>query len=269
MMRGMFAAISGLRVHQAMLDVTANNIANVNTVGFKAERVSFKDSLSQTLRGGGAPTTTSGGTSAQQVGLGVQLGTIDNVMNSGAIQSTGNPYDMAVQGDGWFQVASDPTAGAGSFFYTRSGNFSRDANGDLVTADGFYLVGMNGTTASKINVPATASSVSVDAAGKVTVVDGAVTTTYTVQLAKFPNEAGLERVSGNRYKAGNNSGAPAAGDPGSPGYGAISPGTVEMSNVELAQEFTNMISDQRGFQAASRVISTSDDMLQELVNLKR
>ena len=269
MMRGMFAAISGLRVHQAMLDVTANNIANVNTVGFKGERVSFKDSLSQTLRNGGAPTAASGGTSAQQIGLGVQLGTIDNVMSSGAIQSTGNPYDMAIQGEGWFQVASNPAAGAGTFFYTRSGNFSRDANGDLVTADGFYLVGMNGATASKINVPATATSVSIDAGGVVTVVDGAVTTTYTVQLAKFPNEAGLERVSGNRYRAGNNSGAATAGNPGSPGYGAVSPGTVEMSNVELAAEFTNMISAQRGFQAASRVISTSDDMLQELVNLKR
>lgn len=269
MMRGMFAAISGLRVHQALLDVTANNIANVNTVGFKAERVSFKDSLSQTIRGGGAPTATSGGTSAQQVGLGVQLGTIDNVMNSGAIQSTGNPFDMAVQGDGWFQVSSDPAAATATTYYTRSGNFSRDANGDLVTPDGFYVVGMNGVTPSKINVPATATSVAVDAAGKVTVVDGAVTTVYTVQLAKFPNEAGLERVSGNRYRAGNNSGAPAAGDPASPGYGSISPGTVEMSNVELAQEFTNMISAQRGFQAASRVISTSDDMLQELVNLKR
>ena len=92
---------------------------------------------------------------------------------------------------------------------------------------------------------------------------------YTIQLAKFPNEAGLERSSGNRYKAGNNSGAPAVGDPGSPGYGAVSPGTVEMSNVELAQEFTNMITAQRGFQAASRVISASDEMLQELVNLKR
>jgi flagellar hook protein FlgE len=265
----MFAAISGLRVHQAMLDVTANNIANVNTVGFKAERVSFKDSLSQTLRGGGAPTASNGGTNAQQIGLGVQLGTIDNVMGSGAIQSTGSQFDMAVQGDGWFQVAADPAAGAGTYFFTRSGNFSRDANGDLVTGDGYYLVGMNGTTASKINIPATASSVAIDAAGVVTVVDGAVTTTYTVQLAKFPNEAGLERVSGNRYRAGNNSGAPAAGNPSSPGYGAISPGTVEMSNVELAQEFTAMISAQRGFQAASRVISTSDDMLQELVNLKR
>jgi flagellar hook protein FlgE len=265
----MFAAISGLRVHQAMMDVTANNIANVNTVGFKGERVSFKDSLSQTLRGGGAPTTTSGGTGAQQIGLGVQLGSIDNIMTSGAIQSTGNPYDMAVQGEGWFQVSADPTATPAANFYTRSGNFSRDANGDLVTADGFYLVGMNGTTASKINIPPTATSVSVDAAGKVTVIDGAVTTTYTVQLAKFPNEAGLERVSGNRYKAGNNSGAATAGNPSAPGYGAISPGTVEMSNVELAQEFTNMISAQRGFQAASRVISTSDDMLQELVNLKR
>ena len=190
MMRGMFAAISGLRVHQLLLDVTANNIANVNTVGYKAERVSFKDALWQTQKGAGAPTATLGGTNAAQVGLGVQMGAIDNMMGSGAIQSTGNTFDLAIQGDGWFQVSNDPTSATATTYYTRSGNFTRDANGDLVNPDGFYLVGNDGTNNVKINVPADAKSVSVDVSGVVTVVPASGSNVTTnIQLAKFPNEA--------------------------------------------------------------------------------
>ena len=140
MMRGMFAAISGLRVHQTMLDVTANDIANVNTIGYKAERTSFKDALSQMQRGASAPTATLGGTDAAQIGLGVQLNGIDNLMQSGAIQSTGNPLDLAVQGDGFFRVGGVQWSGAawttsGTVGYTRAGNFSLDQSGNLVTQD--------------------------------------------------------------------------------------------------------------------------------------
>ena len=270
MMRGMFAAISGLRVHQLLLDVTANNIANVNTVGYKAERVSFKDALWQTQKGAGAPTATLGGTNAAQVGLGVQMGAIDNMMGSGAIQSTGNTFDLAIQGDGWFQVSNDPTSATATTYYTRSGNFTRDANGDLVNPDGFYLVGNDGTNNVKINVPADAKSVSVDVSGVVTVVPASGSNVTTnIQLAKFPNEAGLQRVSGNRFIASNNAGTPAVANAATPGYGSITPGAIEMSNVDLASEFTNMITAQRGFQAIGRVITTSDEMLQDLVNLKR
>jgi flagellar hook protein FlgE len=275
MMRGMFAAISGLRVHQTMLDVTANDIANVNTVGYKAERTTFKDALSQTLRGAGAPGASLGGTNPTQVGLGVQLGSIDNQMGSGAIQSTGNQTDMAVQGDGWFQVTNDPTGfAAANTYYTRAGNFSRDANGDLVTADGYYVVGntqpLGAGTATKINIPANATSVSIDPKGAVTVVTPTATTVTYVTLAKFANQEGLERQGGNRFAATNNSGTPVVSTPGdaAQGFGSLTTGAVEMSNVDLAQEFTNLITAQRGFQANSRVISTADDMLQELVNLK-
>src|SRR5438128_261546 len=184
MMRGMFAAISGLRVHQTMLDVTANDIANVNTVGYKSERTTFKDALSQTIRGASAPGGSLGGTNPAQIGLGVQLGSIDNLMNPGAIQSTGNTTDMAIQGDGWFRVTNDPTGfAAANTYYTRAGNFTRDAAGDLVTPDGYYLIGNTaalGTGAStKINIPANATSVSIDPKGVVTVVTPlATTTTY-------------------------------------------------------------------------------------------
>ncbi len=142
MMRAMLAAISGLHANQTMLDTTASDIANVNTVGFKSQRVTFEDAFAQTLQAGVAPTTTAGGTAPEQMGIGVRTSSIDSVMSAGAIQSTGNPTDLAVQGNGWFRVSSDGTNfGAGSISYTRAGNFNRDANGDLVTPDGQYLVG--------------------------------------------------------------------------------------------------------------------------------
>src|SRR4051812_31724052 len=275
MMRGMFAAIAGLRVHQTMLDVTANDIANVNTVGYKSERVTFKDALSQTVRNAGAPGTSLGGTNPAQVGLGVQIGSIDNQMGSGAIQSTGNQTDMAVPGEGYFRVTKNPTAiGPANTFYTRAGNFTRDANGDLVTADGYYVIGnsaaLGAGTDSKINIPANATSVSIDPKGTVVVVTPTGTTSTFITLAKFPNDAGLRRLGGNRFETTNNSGAEVKSTPGdaAQGFGELTTGAVEMSNVDLAQEFTNLITAQRGFQANSRVISTADDMLQELVNLK-
>src|SRR6476659_1003311 len=255
MMRGMFAAISGLKVHQMMLDVTANDIANVNTIGFKAERTSFKDALSQIQRGSSAPSATLGGTNAAQVGLGVQLNGIDNLMSSGAVQSTGNALDCAIQGDGFFRITDDP-ATFGNILYTRAGNFSRDANGDIVTPEGYYVVGYTidpvtqapTATETTINVPANTKSVTIGQDGIVTTIDdaGAVT----------------------RVAASSNSGVESVGTAGTNGLGTLSPGAVEMSNVDLAQEFTNMITAQRGFQANSRIISTADEMLQELVNLK-
>jgi len=269
MMRSMYSAITGLRSHQALLDVTANNIANVNTVGYKAERATFKDALLQTLQNGGAPvaTTGPGGTNAKQIGLGVQLASTDNLMSQGAVMNTGQTYDLAIQGDGWFQVSANP--GTAPTYYTRAGNFTRDANGDLVTVDGYYL--MAGT--AKINIPADSQSVSISETGLVSVVPagGGTPTTSQIQLAKFPNDAGLERVGNNRWNnnPNGNAGTPVLQNPGTAGFGVLTPGALEMSNVDLAQEFTTMIAAQRGFQANSRVITTADEMLNELVNMKR
>src|SRR3954470_614247 len=135
MMRGMFAAISGLKQHQVMLDVTANDIANVNTIGYKSSRVTFQDSLTQMQRGAAGPTVNNGGSNAAQVGLGVGLGSIDNLMSGGAVQTTGNPLDVAIQGEGFFQVAKgDPTAPTmNPSGYTRAGNFSVSNDGYLTT----------------------------------------------------------------------------------------------------------------------------------------
>ena len=285
MMRSMYAAISGLKVHQTMLDVTSNDIANVNTLGFKSQRTTFKDSLSQLQRGGAAPNAQQGGSNAIQVGLGVQLSSIDNNMQGGAMQSTGNPLDVALQGEGWFRVsggnppapaagAYNPPIGAGNQVqYTRAGNFSRNQEGYLVTQDGQYVVARNGATGadSFVNIPNGATNMSIGQDGSITFDapnGGGRATAGYLSLAKFANEGGLERISSNRWSASAASGTEAVGLAGG-GYALMNPGMVEMSNVDLAQEFTNMITAQRGFQANSRVISAADQMLQNLVDLGR
>jgi flagellar hook protein FlgE len=281
----MFAAISGLSVHQTMLDVAANDIANVNTVGFKGTSTSFKDALSQLQRGASSPGTTLGGTNAVQVGLGVQLGTIQNQMNAGAIQQTGNPLNLAIQGDGFFRVgpAAVVASGAG-YAYTRAGNFTLDSSGTLVTQDGNFVIGYKYDTVTstfpvatanetKITVPAGGKSLTIGADGVVSYVDttGTVQKLAQISLAKFPNQDGLQRVSGNLFTNTNNSGAEVANVPGdtATGMGTFAVGAVEMSNVDLAREFTTMITAQRGYEANSRVISMADQMLQNLVNIGR
>jgi flagellar hook protein FlgE len=281
----MFAAISGLQVHQTMLDVAANDIANVNTVGYKAEQASFKDALSQLQRGAAGPSTSLGGTNAVQIGLGVQLGAVQNHMEAGAIEQTGNPLDLAIQGEGMFRVGSAATVGSGTgYSYTRAGNFTLDSSGNLVTQDGLFVVGYAYNTGSgtfpattanetKITIPAGGKSVTIGSDGVVSYVDatGTVQKLAQISLAKFPNENGLERISGNLFQATNNSGAEVAAAPGdaATGMGTLAAGAIEMSNVDLAREFTTMITAQRGYEANSRVISMADQMLQDLVNIGR
>jgi flagellar hook protein FlgE len=284
-MRSMFAAISGLKNHQTMLDVTANDIANVNTVGYKSARTTFKDSLAQLQRGGAAPSATQGGANPAQVGLGVQLSSIDNLMTTGTFQSTGSSMDVGIQGEGFFVLAPDAANAAnptGLRQYTRAGNFTTNANGQLVTQDGFLVVGFPSPLTAPpagqqpIAIPAKSSNFSIGQDGNVSYIDqdtasptfGTRVTAGYLQLAKFANQAGLERNSGNRWVQSPASGTAQLGAPGGE-YGLTVSGVVEMSNVDLSQSFTQMITAQRGFQANSRVISTSDEMLQDLVNLKR
>ena len=275
MLRSMFAAISGLKNHQTMLDVTANDLANVNTIGYKSARTTFKDSLSQMQRAGAGAGAGLGGSNAVQVGLGVQLGSIDNVRNPGSLQSTGNPLDVAITGEGWFRVGqSTPPAVPGAFEYTRAGNFTRNAAGYLVTQDGYFVVGRTaagGGGDTLLQIAAGASDVAIgqdDAVSYVPAGGGPRVTAGYLSLAKFANEAGLERSSANRWRASQSSGGEQVSTPGG-NYGSTTSGTLEMSNVDLAAQFTNMITAQRGFQANSRVISTGDELLQDLVNLKR
>jgi flagellar hook protein FlgE len=280
MIRGMYSAISGLRTHQMMLDVTANNLANVNTVGYKASRTTFKDQLQQTLYGGSAEGPNTGGTNAAQIGLGVQLGSVDAVMGAGSLQPTGNPLDVAIQGEGWFRVglgdpSTTPPTMPAEMNYTRAGNFIRNDQGYLVTPEGYYVMGRDTTTTPNtdafIQIPGGATGVAVGTDGAVSYIPaggGNRTTAGTIGLAKFPNDEGLLRLSGNRWTAHPAAGVENVGTPDGSTFGQTVGGTLEMSNVDLASEFTNMIVAQRGFQANSRVISTADQILQDLVNLK-
>ena len=476
MMRSMFSAVSGLRAHQTRMDVIGNNISNVNTVGFKGSRVTFQEVFSQTLRGAGSPQEGRGGTNPQQVGLGINVASMDTFHIRGAVERTDYNTDLMVNGDGFFIVADDPNFLNRS--YTRAGNFALDAAGNLVTADGFkilgYMADQNGvlksnlegiqiskavsfdakktenvafegnlnseaksmtsfnmisaatpltaantvagatydpatpttsdyvylrkvhpnggftyeinpayeevvaretsfqvydqlggihqikqayikvsnnnyavetfyvnpdgsmvraetgdpalagtpptltfnaqgklTAATTLNLTvgagktngagpftfeidfnnitmfantSTASATKIDGFKQGTLEDFAIASTGEIMgvfdngqrrilgqlaLANFKNPAGLEKTASNMYRVTSNSGQAMIGVPGSGGFGNLNPGALEMSNVDLSREFTNMITTQRGFQANSRIITTSDEMLQEVVNMKR
>lgn len=416
MLRSMFSGVSGLRSHQTMVDTIGNNIANVNTFGFKSSTVVFQDLLSQVISGAGLPTDEVGGTNPSQVGLGVKVGGITTNFGQGAAQLTGRSTDLSIQGDGFFMVEN----AAGEQLFTRSGSLNFDALGRLVTSSGDIVQGWsadntgainNNAGASDIIMPlgqqlqpqetstvsmggnldasaptgtvvtssivvydqqGTAYNVTIDftksaadtwdvtassdtdgdgtpdalttaggpitfdpttgevATGSITLdmgvgtfpgpitldtgapgdpdalvqyagpsgaaalfqdgyelgtlqsftigADGVVTGVFSngrnrplaqLALANFTNPGGLEKAGNSAYRATVNSGNAQIGAPGSGGRGTLLSSTLEMSNVDLAREFTNLIIAQRGYQANSRVITSSDELLQELVNLKR
>lgn len=389
MLRSLYSGISGLRAHQTMLDVTGNNIANVNTAGFKSSSVQFEDTLSQLLNGSTAPGV-GGGTNPAQVGLGVRTAAISTNFTQGSAQATGKPTDLMINGDGFFNVKA-----GGQNLYTRAGDFSFNSTGTLVSPDGGLVQGWTANGAGAINtngalgnitlpvnsvVPAASTTkasfagnlpgdaaagialtrdipvydasgtktnlpvtLTSDGAGTWTVNDGmsdigtlsytnglltsaptslttgtgipldfSATTGYStlstlaidgtdghasgtlesysigsdgtvsgsysngaiqaiarIAVTTFTNPGGLEKQGGSTYAASSNSGTPTTGTAGSPGIGSITGGYLEASNVDLSQEFTNLIVAQRGFQANARIITTSDSILQELVDLKR
>ena len=295
MMAGMYAAISGLDTNQAMLNETAGNLANVNTVGYKTSSINFVDSLSQTLRGASSPTGTNGGSDPVQIGLGAQVGSTSSVLTEGSFQSTNNPLDLAIEGGGFLRVgagsppANEPyTSGLPTTVnYPRAGNLSTNTLGFLTTQGGEYVIGRNaeategetgtaytaGKEESYIRIPPGSVNVSIGQDGSVGYTDeNPESKTYQqrvvagyVTLATFPNEAGLERLGGSLWGASANSGTPKVGTPDTAGFGPTISGVLEMSNVDLATEMTNMITAERGYQANSRVISTVDEMLGTLV----
>jgi flagellar hook protein FlgE len=290
----MSAAVSGLEAQQTMLNVTANNLANVDTVGYKAQRADFADELSQTLGGGSAATISSGGTNPMQVGMGVEVASIDNEMGAGSLESTGNALDVAIQGNGFLRVGNGtpPTAPPytantpTSLEYTRAGDLTTDAAGLLTTSTGQYVIGRNavatgtapnityapGTSDTYIQIPSGSTNVAIGQDGSVSYTDqNASSPTYGdsvnagyVSLATFPNDAGLMRAGGSMWTTSQNSGAPTVGTPSTSGFGQTLSGSLEMSNVDMATEFTNMIQAQSGYEANSRVITTADNMLQTL-----
>lgn len=274
MIRSMYSGVSGMRGFQTKLDVIGNNIANVNTVGFKAGRVMFKDILSQSMSGVTAPVEgTSGGVNAKQVGLGVAVSAIDTIHTPGSAMTTNVVTDLRIDGDGFFIVR--PTADSEISYLTRAGNFTLDANRQLVNADGMLVVSSDGDVLPPLEEEVTAFSIATDGQIMAIGADGNATGTGSyVGVAKVVNPGGLEKVGGNLYRVTANANPEGEFEPTTAnnvelGTGAIISGQLEMSNVDLTNEFTEMIVAQRGFQANSRIITTSDDILQEVVNLKR
>ncbi|WP_440895314.1 flagellar basal body rod protein FlgG [Amphibacillus sp. Q70] len=278
MLRSMYSGISGMKGFQTQLDVVGNNIANVNTSGYKKSRVAFQDMMSQTVAGASAPTNIRGGINGQQVGLGSQIGAIDVIHTQGNRQTTNRELDLALEGDGMFIFASGIDQDQfnledADLLYSRAGNMYLDDNDYIVNANGQYLVGEGG---SRIQIPESADSFSIQGNGVVNYVeDGETYTAGQIMLAKFSNPGGLEQVGNNMYRSTVNDGM--VGENGMPdlitpeeqGSASIVSNALEMSNVDLSEEFTDMIVAQRGFQANTRIITTSDEILQELVNLKR
>ncbi|HEY4565825.1 flagellar basal body rod protein FlgG [Planococcaceae bacterium Storch 2/2-2] len=265
MLRSMYSGISGLKNFQTKLDVIGNNIANVNTHGFKKGRAVFKDIYSQTVSGAAAPANGRGGVNPKQVGLGAQLSTVDTIHAGGSLQFTGNTLDLAIEGDGYFEVG---TENGEETYYTRAGNFYLDEEGHIVNAEGYFLKNSNGGI---ITVDIKADTMSVGNNGQVTqVINGQLENVgEPIRLVKFNNPGGLEKMGSNYYLPSASSGEAVNGTPQTDGAGKIQSGSLEMSNVDLGEEFTEMIVAQRGFQANTRVVTTSDEILQELVNLKR
>lgn len=291
MLRSLYSGVSGMRSFQTKMDVIANNIANVNTTGFKSSRAMFQDMLSQTISNAQGPANGLGGVNSQQIGLGVSVSTIDNIMTGGPMQPTNRDLDFAIEGDGFFTLSNDGTEN--NLVYTRDGSFGKDHLGNLVNSSGLRIMGyafdsldadgnpqfLNnpGDVLIALVIPndiggQQLESYHIDGSGVVSAKyegDTDMRILGKIALTRFSNPGGLEKIGGNNYRISNNSGEPVRGESGLNGFGLIRQGYLEMSNVDLANEFTEMIVTSRAYQANSRSITTSDEMLQELINLKR
>ena len=289
MLRSLSSGVSGIQQFQNRIDVIGNNIANSNTIAFKAARTDFSDAFSQTLQVSSA--SASGSNQAgMQVGSGVNTAAVKNIFTQGALNRTGFGTDMAIDGDGFF-VVRDPVSGVE--FATRAGDFRIDSNNFLITNKGLRIQGFNAADTSATgprgdiqidanfrptttSPTATMTTFSVGRQGEINVFmsDGTQYIRGQILLQKFSDPQALLKEGDNLYSgmaaAGPLGGStPTAGTPGTSGLGFIESSALELSNVDLANEFASLIATQRGFQASARIITTSDEVLQELVNLKR
>lgn len=244
------------------IDVIANNLANISTTGFKKSRAAFQDLIYQTLREPGARSTISTEIpSGVQVGLGVKPVAVNRIFSQGNFKHTGGSLDMVIEGDGFFQI----TLPDGTIAYTRSGNFSLDSTGRVVTSDGYPLE-------PGITIPSDTTSITIGADGTVTIVRPGETTATevgTIQLSKFVNPAGLKSLGKNMFINTQSSGDPIQGTPGLEGFGTISQGFQEMSNVDIVEELVEMIVAQRSYETNARSIRAADEMLNRAINLGR
>jgi flagellar basal-body rod protein FlgG len=256
-MRALSIAATGMSAQQTNVEVIANNLANMNTTGYKSQIAEFEDLLYQNVESPGAQSSDTGSLlpNGIQLGAGVRTAAIARVTTQGALQSTSNPYDLAIQGSGYFRV----TMPDGSNSFTRSGNFALSAEGQIVTQDGYVV-------APGIAVPSNATGIQVNAQGQVLAQipgQAALQTLGQLELDRFPNEAGLNAVGSNLFLQTAASGAPQAGVPGSTGYGTIQEGYLEASNVDPVAAITSLITAQRAYEMNSKVVTAADGMMQQ------
>ena len=261
MMRALFSAASGMSAQQLNVDVIANNIANVNTSGFKRSRADFQDLIYQTLVAPGtASTQNTQVPTGIQVGLGVKPVAIQKLFTQGDFQTTGNNLDLVIEGDGFFQI----TKPDGTINYTRAGSFKLDKNGQIVTSDGYALE-------PSITIPSNVTSITVGTDGTVSVLQSGNATPVTVgniTTATFINPGGLLAVGKNMFQNTDASGDATTGTPGLEGRGTINQGFLEMSNVNIVEELANLIIAQRAFEMNSKTVQTADQMLQNINAMK-
>lgn len=343
MLRSLYSGISGMKVNQTKLDVIGNNLANVSTTAFKGSRVNFSTTISQTLGSASAASDSLGGVNGKQVGLGAQISSIDKIMSQGSMQSTSRSLDVAVDGSGYFMVATGPALtgdadaitinnnGIGtmpansSVAYTRDGSFVLDNEGNLLTSKGYRVLGFAMQTTDPVNggnidniendgkvlyvesnnqtkamddklvslkipdkvlkddgkgnkTPVAVKSFNISADGLITGVleTGEITALGQIAMSSFKNEVGLTDIGNNMYEPSGSSGtAIISSGKNSPtnrnssGYGDILQGYLEMSGVDMAEQFTDMIVATKAFQAAGKTITTGDEILSEIINLKR
>lgn len=262
-MQALRTAATGMAAQQLNVEVISNNIANMNTIGFKKQRAEFQDLIYQNVERMGAQSSDSGTVvpTGIQIGSGVKTGSVYRIMEQGSATLTGNDYDVAIQGKGYFQILLP----SGETAYTRAGNFSTDDQGRLVTQDG-YLVQPN------ITIPQGTTSVTISKDGQVQVTTSGNTQTQTLgqlEIATFPNEAGLDAQGDNLFMESAASGAPNVSTPGDTGFGTLLQHYTESSNVDAVSEITALIVAQRAYEMNSKVVTTADSMLQTTSQLAR
>ncbi|MCH5336149.1 MAG: flagellar basal-body rod protein FlgG [Campylobacter sp.] len=263
MMRSLYTAATGMMAQQTQIDVTSHNIANVNTAGYKKNRAEFADLMYQVMKYAGTSTSaTTLSPSGIEVGLGARPTAVTKIFTSGNFKSTStDSFDMAITGNGFFQIQLPD----GTIAYTRNGLFTRDNEGNIVNSDGYRLIPEMTVPEGVININvATDGTVSVMLAG-----EQEETQIGQIELVQFINPAGLHSLGDNLYLETGASGAPVAGIAGQDGLGQIKHGFIELSNVQLVEEMTDLITGQRAYEAGSKAITTSDDMLGIVNGLKR
>jgi flagellar basal-body rod protein FlgG len=260
MLRALYSAAAGMQSQQMNLDVISNNLANANTTGYKATKLQFQDLLYQNIKEAGSQQA--GGNmlpSSLQVGQGAVPVATARSFAQGDLSQTGNNLDLAIQGQGFFQVQLPD----GTLAYTRDGSFKTDSQGRVVTNDGYPVQGGFQT------VPAGTTNITITASGAATYATSSGSTNFQIQLARFINPAGLDAMGHNLYKETNASGTPELGNPAENGFGEVQQGSLELSNVSVVQEMVNLILAQRSYEVNSKAVQSADEMMQESNNLQR